>query len=75
MVIRQEDSEELSLFQVDDLVLVQNTRRKNEENPKLQPKFVGSYEVVAAFGNHTYKLVRTTGNTERVPIELISSLY
>ena len=44
------------LFQSGDLVLVQNTRRRKGENPKLQPKFVGSYKVLAVFGNHTYQL-------------------
>ena len=34
MAIRQEDSEEPSLFQVGDLVLVQNTRRRKDENPQ-----------------------------------------
>ena len=28
------------------------------ENPKLQPKFVGPYEVLAAWGNHTYRIER-----------------
>ena len=54
MAVRQEDSEEPSLFQTGDLVLLQNVRRKKGENPKLQPKFVGPYEVISVFDNHTY---------------------
>ena len=56
--IRQEDSEEPPLFQSGDLVLMQNIRRWKGEAPKLQPKFVGPYEVVEAFKNHTYLLER-----------------
>ena len=58
MDIRQEDSEEPSLFQSGDLVLMQNVRRRKGEAPKLQPKFVGPYEMVEAFQNHTYLLER-----------------
>ena len=62
LTVRQDDGEEPSLFQTGDLVLVQNTRRRKNENPKLQPKFVGPYEVVAAFGNHTCQL-KSSGQT------------
>ena len=58
MAVRQEDSEEPPLFQTGDLVLLQNVRRKKGENPKLQPKFVGPYEVISVFDNHTYSLER-----------------
>ena len=44
-------------------MLVQNTRRKKGQNPKLQLKFVGLYEMVAAFGNHTYQLERLGQST------------
>ena len=54
MAVRQEEDEELPLFQNCNLVLVRNTRREKGENPKLQPRFVEPYEVVAAFGNYTY---------------------
>lgn len=40
MDIRQQDSEELPLFQSGDLVLMQNIRRRKGETPKLQTKFV-----------------------------------
>ena len=56
MAVRQKNGEEPPLFQSDDLVLLQNVRRKKGKNPKLQPKFVGSYEVISAFDNHTYSL-------------------
>ena len=58
MHIRQEDGEEPPLYAVGDLVWLQNQRRRKGENPKLQPKFVGPYEVLAAWGNHTYKIER-----------------
>ena len=58
MDVRQEDSEEPPLFQSGDLVLMQNVRRRKGEAPKLQPKFVGPYEVVEAYRNHTYLLER-----------------
>ena len=54
MAVRQEEDEELPLFQNCNLVLVRNTRREKGENPKLQQRFVEPYEVVAAFGNHNY---------------------
>ena len=56
MAVRQEVGEEPSLFQSGNLVLLQNFRQKTGENPKLQPKFVGPYEVISAFDNHTYLL-------------------
>ena len=58
MHIRQEDDEEPPLYAVGDLVWLQNRRRRKGENPKLQPKFVGPYEVLAAWGNHTYRIER-----------------
>ena len=58
MHIRQEDDEEPPLYAVGDLVWLQNQRRRKGENPKLQPKFVGPYEVLAAWGNHTYRIER-----------------
>ena len=45
METRQEDQEEPPLFIEWDLVWLENKRRKKGENPKLQPKFVGPYEV------------------------------
>ena len=40
------------------LVWLENKRRRKGENPKLQPKFVGPYEVLAAWGSHTYRIER-----------------
>ena len=37
-----------------DLVLIQSMRRKTEENPNLQPMFVGLYVKITTFKNHTY---------------------
>ena len=52
--VRQEDTEEPLLFARGDLVLLENRRRRKKENPKLQPKFVGPYEVQECYPNHTY---------------------
>ena len=56
--VRQEDSEEPTLSQSGNLVLMQNVRSGKGEKPKLQPKFVEPYEVVEAYINHTYLLER-----------------
>ena len=56
--IRQQDSEEPLLFKPGDFVWLENRRRRKGVNPKLQPKFVGPYEVLQAFDNHTYKIGR-----------------
>ena len=56
--IRQEDDEEPPLFMTGDLVWLENKRRRKGENPKLQPKFVGPYEVIEAWGGHTYRIER-----------------
>ena len=56
--IRQGDSEEPLLFAPQDLVLLENKRRRKGDNPKLQSKFVGPYLVIRAFPNHTYKIRR-----------------
>ena len=58
MDARQKNSEEPLLLQSGDLVLIQNMRRRKEEAPKLQHKFVGPYKVVEAYRNHTYLLDR-----------------
>ena len=51
--MRQQDSEEPLLFKPGNFVWLEN-RRKGVK-PKLQPKFVGPYEVFQAFDNHTYE--------------------
>ena len=56
--VRQDDDEEPPLFAAGDLVWLENKRRRKGENPKLQPKFVGPYEVLAAWGSHTYQIER-----------------
>ena len=56
--MRQQDSQEPLLFRPGDFVWLENKRRRREVNPKLQPKFVGPYEVLQAFDNHTYKIGR-----------------
>ena len=52
--VKQEDDDEPPLYAVGDLVWLENKRRRKGENPKLQPKFVGPYEVLAVWGSHTY---------------------
>ena len=56
--VRQEDDEEPPLFAVGDLVWMENKRRRKGENPKLQPKFVGPYEVLEVLSGHTYRVKR-----------------
>ena len=55
--VRQED-EKPPLFAVGDLVWMENKRRRKGENPKLQPKFVGPYEVLEVLSGHTYRVER-----------------
>ena len=56
--MRQQDSEEPLLFAPGDKVWLENKRRRKGVNPKLQAKFVGPYEVLQAFPNHTYRIAR-----------------
>jgi len=57
--VRNEDFEELPLYQVGDWVWMVNYRRRRGQAAKLQPKFVGPYAVVQVMPNHTYKLERS----------------
>lgn len=54
----EDDGEEPPIFQCDDLIWLQNKCRRKGENPKLQAKFVGPYEVKECFSNHTYHIER-----------------
>jgi len=54
--VQQEDSSEPPLYQVGDWVWMVNYHRRRGQAAKLQPKFVGPYEVVEVMPNHTYKL-------------------
>ena len=56
LAIRSEDSEEPLLFAAGDRVWMENKRRRPGINPKLQSRFLGPYEVLAAYDNHTYLL-------------------
>ena len=56
--VRQEDAEVPPLFEVGDLVLLENKRKKQGDNPKLKKKFLGPYEVVQSYSNHTYEIER-----------------
>ena len=56
--IRQMDSEEPLLFKPGDFVWLENRRRRKGVNPKLQAKFIGPYEVLQSFDNHTYRIGR-----------------
>ena len=57
--VRTADNTEPLLFKKGDLVWLENKRRKKGENPKLQPKYVGPYEVKEARLNHTYLIDRS----------------
>ena len=74
VAVRQKDIEEPPLFQSGDLVLLQNVQRRKEENPKLQPKFLGPYEVVTASNNHTYLLERIGQNKKWMQINIVPTL-
>ena len=58
METRGEDTAEPLLYKIGDLVLLENKRRKKGINPKLQAKFVGPYEVIRIYPNHTYDIER-----------------
>ena len=45
ITVQQKDSKEPALLQSGDLVLLQNVRRTKGENPKIQLKFVGLFNV------------------------------
>ena len=51
---RQADQEEPLLFAPGDCVWLINRRRQRRANAKLQAKFVGSYQVITTWRNHTY---------------------
>ena len=65
MAVRQDDSVEPFPPFVPDWWSGISTeyQKKERENPKLQPKFIRPYEVVVAFGNHTYQLERLEQTT------------
>ena len=58
MKIRVEDDEEPAQFEVGDLVLLVNKRRRRGENPKLQPKYMETYTVTKCNTNNTYQVKR-----------------
>lgn len=55
---RWPDQEDPPLFTVGNMVWLENKWRKKGNNPKLQPKFVGSYQVQEVYPNHTYRIER-----------------
>ena len=55
LTLRSEDSEEPLLFAAGDKVWM-DSRRRPGVNPKLQSRFVGPYNVLKAYDNHTYLL-------------------
>ena len=62
--VHQEDAEEPPLFEVGDLVLLENRRRRLGDNPESQSKFVGRYEVSHSYKNHTYEIEKQ-GHTSK----------
>lgn len=56
--VRTYDKDDTLLYKEDDLVWLQNTRRRKGESPKLQAKFVGPYAVQTCYKNHTYEICR-----------------
>ena len=52
--VKQEERKEPSLYALGDWVWLTNKGRRQGENPKLQAKFVGPYQVMKAWGNNSY---------------------
>ena len=57
--VREEDGEEPPLYQVGDWVWMVSYRRKRGQSAKLQPKFIGPYQVTECYENHSYKIERS----------------
>ncbi|XP_067949442.1 uncharacterized protein [Watersipora subatra] len=58
MEVQQKDREESPLYTPGDWVWLTNKRWRRGENPKLQTKFVRLFQVLKAWGNHTYLVER-----------------
>ncbi|XP_067945258.1 uncharacterized protein [Watersipora subatra] len=58
MEVRENDQEEPPLYAPGNWVWLTDKRQRRGENPKLHAKFVGSYQVMKAWGNHTYLVER-----------------
>ncbi|XP_067947193.1 uncharacterized protein [Watersipora subatra] len=58
MEVRLEDKEEPPLYAPGNWVWLTNKRRRRGENRKLQAKFMGPYQVLKDWGNHTYLIER-----------------
>ncbi|XP_067949617.1 uncharacterized protein [Watersipora subatra] len=58
MKVRIEDDKEPPLFEVGDLVLLGNKRRRRGENPKLQPRYMGLYTITRCHANNTNQVER-----------------
>ena len=56
LTLRSENSEEPLLFAAGDRVWLENKRRQPGVNPKLQSRFLGPYEILTTYPNHTYLL-------------------
>ena len=54
--IRQEESEEPSLYMVGDQVWLKSYNKKKGVNPKLAPKYQGPYEITEVLAYHTYRV-------------------
>lgn len=61
--VQEGEEEEPLQFGVGDLVLMENRRRRKEENSKLQLPFCGPYTITTAYKNHTYKVVNPRQTT------------
>ena len=46
------------MFVLGDMVWLQNKRKRRGDSNRLQQKFVGSYQILEAYENHTYKIER-----------------
>ena len=67
--VRQDGHEKLPLFAPEDMVWLQSKRSKGE-NSKLQQKFIGPYQVMEAYSNHTYLIERQGQNSVQNEVRL-----
>lgn len=54
--VRIEDGEECPRFRMGNKVLMKNYQKERGKMGKLQPKYLGPYQVIEAYLNHSYKI-------------------
>ena len=56
--VQRDDQEDPLLFAQRDMVWLQNKRKRKGDSHKWLQKFVGLYQIIEAYDNHTYKIER-----------------